>query len=292
MLSINMSKASMKIAARTALIVGVLGVTATLALARTNPTETTFSCAGLDLKVDSHTTYNGATMPKLSWSLKDLVPGVDHFFNFPDVKPGDTGETTMSMHLQKSSAWMCLDFKNLKDKDNGNNEPESHVDANGAAGGELSKGVEFFAWQENDGDNKFEVGEKPLFGTSSQPAFVALNNKTYTLADSKHGPAWTTNKTRYIGVAWCAGHMSVNTATAAISCDGTVLGNGVQTDSFSVDVTLRALPSQDNPKFVCDTETKTADNDPHDGGKKNDDDNGKHYTWNQQSNGNGWGWSH
>ncbi|MCA9354918.1 MAG: hypothetical protein KC877_05340, partial [Candidatus Kaiserbacteria bacterium] len=126
---------------------------------------------GLELTIDSHATYNGEFQPQLSWDLKDLVPGVDHFFDFENVLPGDTGTTTISIHVDKDDAYVCLNFENLIDKENATgdddtvNEPESHEDFE--AGGELADGMEFFAWFD-DGDNVFEVGEKPLFGTSTQ----------------------------------------------------------------------------------------------------------------------------
>ncbi|NTV44255.1 MAG: hypothetical protein HGA67_00990 [Candidatus Yonathbacteria bacterium] len=285
-----MTHISTIIMARVVLIAGMLGITAALALARTAPSELTFACEGLELKVDSRTIYNGTLMPKLSWSLKNLKPGIDHFFNFPDIKPGDTGTTTISLHPQKSNAWMCLDFTNLEDKENGMNEPESSEDKTKKKG-ELSKRVQFFAWID-DGDNVFEVGEKPVLGTTSLSAYDALNDKTYTLADTKSGPAWRKDKTRYVGVTWCAGRLTVDVVTARMFCDGTALGNQSQTDSFSFDVALRAVPAQDNPKFVCNSEksdSKGGHDDKRgrvtkdDGKKKDTNDGGKQYTWYQKA---------
>lgn len=203
---------------------------------------------GLEMKIDSHVVYNGVFQPSLSWDLKNLIPGVDKFFNFDDVKPGDTGTSTISIHIKKNPAYVCLDFKNLKDRENGENEPESLVDTE--PGGELSRGLEFFAWFD-DGDNHFEVGEEPLFGTSSQSAVQVLKNKTYPLADASNGPAFAKNSTHYVGVAWCAGDLTVDLATAGVSCDGEMLGNAAQTDSMSVDIRLRAVPAVQQKNFMC-----------------------------------------
>ncbi len=204
---------------------------------------------GLELKINSKTYYNGAYMPALSWHLKNLVPGVDKFWNFDDVKPGDTGTSSISIHIKKSPAYVCLDFVNLKNDENTVNEPESAVDTTPFEG-ELAAGLEFFAWRD-DGDNKFEVGEKPLFGTSTQSAVKVLNEKTYTLADSQTGSPYADGSTHYVGIYWCAGNLTVDLSTGTARCDGKVLGNEAQTDSMSVDVKIRAVQSKYNTKFLC-----------------------------------------
>ncbi|HWO07767.1 MAG TPA: hypothetical protein VNM40_04285 [Candidatus Paceibacterota bacterium] len=212
----------------------------------------TFANGSFNLKIDSTATYNGVLQPKSTWALKNLNPGSDKFFNLKDVRPGDQGEATISFHVNKDS-WICLDFENLKERENGRNEPEGQEDDSGGSNsGELADGTEFFAWYD-DGDNIFEIGEKPIFGTSTdkQAATITLNNKTYALADSIAGDAFKANKTSYIGIQWCAGDMQVNLATAVITCDASALGNEAQTDSFSVDIGFRAVPSKDNKKFTC-----------------------------------------
>ena len=205
-----------------------------------------------DLKIDSTASWNGVLQPSSTWALKNLKPMSDKFFNISDVKPGDRGEATISLHVNKD-AWVCLDFENLKEKENGRNEPELLEDNSGGANsGELADGTEFFGWRD-DGDNIFEVGEIPLFGTSTsrQAATKVLNQMTYALADSKTGNPLTASTTRYIGIEWCAGDLVVDVPTATITCDGEVLGNEAQTDSFSVDVSFRAVPVKDNKKFTC-----------------------------------------
>jgi|GEM_PF-1727653 len=216
---------------------------------------------GFNLKIDSKATWNGVVQPQSTWELKNLVPGSDKFFNIGDVKPGDEGEATISFHVNKDS-WICLDFENLKENENGRNEPELLEDNSGGSNtGELADGTEFFAWYDDKktggatpGDNIFQVGEKPIFGTTTgnQAATKVLKNKTYVLADSLSGAAFKKGVTKYIGIQWCAGDMVVNLATAVITCDPTTMGNEAQTDSFSVDIGFRAVPSKDNKKFRCD----------------------------------------
>lgn len=219
---------------------------------------------GLDLKIDSRAYYNGAPYPKSTWTLKDLKPHADKFFKFWDVKPGDYGRTVISIHPKKSSAWACLTFENLKEAENGRNEPEKEEDTSGAPGsGELADGTEFFAWFD-DGDTIYEVGEKALFGTTTQSAVQTLKDKTYPLADWKHGTAFPKDSTKYVGIAWCAGNLTVNLATAQISCDGSTLGNEAQTDSFTVDVSITAVPSRDEPKYLCNGKKEYPHYDHHD----------------------------
>jgi hypothetical protein len=208
----------------------------------------TFATGGLNLKVDSEATYNGFPWPSGTWGLKNLKPGIDKFWNFDDIKPGDKGENTISLHVDKD-AWICLEFLNLKDFENNENEPESLEDTE--AGGELSENIEFFAWRD-DGDNIFEVGEKPIFGTTTQKAVQVLNNQVYPIADYKHGPAIPKYQTKYFGIYWCAGDLTVDVPTAALICDGEAMGNNSQTDSMTVDVQLFAVAKYDKPKFTCD----------------------------------------
>ena len=207
---------------------------------------------GLELKVDSRAVYNGVLQPALSWKLKDLVPGVDHFFNFDDVKPGDMGQHTISLHVKKNPAYVCLDFNNLKDFENDVNEPESIVDH--FSGGELSKNLEFFAWRD-DGDNVFEKNEKVIFGASAtETASTLLSSTTYAVADANSGNSCAVDSINYVGIIWCAGDLQVDLKKAKVSCDGSGLGNIIQTDSMSVDVILRAVQANTNNGFKCKKE--------------------------------------
>jgi hypothetical protein len=207
--------------------------------------------------------------------MKNLVPGADHFFNYPDVKPGDFGCNVISMHVTTGDAFLCMDFGNLKNNDNGVNEPESIVDPNGSTTGELAGGLQFFGWVDN-GDGIYQSTEKILFGTSTKSALTVLNNKSYPIGDSKSGGACKQNDTRYFATCWCAGALTVNTTTGKMTCDGSALGNAAQTDSMTLDVSIRAISSQENPKFICSTSTATSTpGDPKGGGDDGKGDDGK-----------------
>ena len=261
-----MSTTIIKIVGRGILLAGFFALVVTALYARGIEPGVTFATYGIDLKIDSEATYNGVSVPSGTWELKNLVPGVDKFWNFYDIKPGDYGENTISMHVKKADAWLCLDFSNLTSADNDQNEPESLEDSDGTLNGELADGMEFFGWLD-DGDNKFEKEEKPLFGTTTQSASIVLDDKTYVIGDAGNGNSCKVNQSRYVGIYWCAGNLSVNLSTNTISCDGSTLGNEAQTDSMSVDVSIRAMPSKENPKFLCGK-----DKPPHDGDDNDDED--------------------
>lgn len=248
------------IAARALLAAGVLSLAVGLYYVRAQ--EPGFTYAGhtsgggsIDLRIDSQASYRGAPWSSGTWALKNLVPGVDKFFNFGDIKPGDWGENTISLHNKggKDPLWVCLTFYNLLNGENGENEPESLVDSTPDVG-ELTSTMEFFAWHD-DGDNVFEVGEKPIFGTSTQTANPVLAGKTYAIADYGTGNPIPSGGSDYFGIYWCAGDLTVNVATATLTCNGASVGNEVQTDTMKVDVQLTAVSAKDEKKFMCSSVT-------------------------------------
>lgn len=242
------------IGARVLLAAGVLSLAVGLFVVRADTTGFTYATESIDLKIDSQASYNGKPWAPGTWSLKDLKPYVDKFWNFSDIKPGDWGENTVSLHnkSKKDPIYVCLTFFNLLNGENGINEPESHVDSTPATG-ELTGVMEFFAWHD-DGDNVFEKGEKPIFGTSTpQAANVLLAGKTYPLYDYKNNGSIPAGGKKYFGIYWCAGDLSVNVANATITCNGSATSNASQTDTMKVDVELTAVSAKDEPKFECKT---------------------------------------
>jgi len=246
-------------------------------------TGNTFTAGAIDLKVDSQQHYNNAVCtngvwaleagqtaqlnqyPVIgsacdgSWELTDL--GVQKFFNFGDVKPGDSGENTISLHVDNNDAWACVDVDVTKNDDKSSTEPEledgdTAEDAGNILDGELAQNVYFTAWAD-DGDNKWESGEPLLFSNVNGPASDVLDGKTYALADSQTGAGlpMAPGSTRYIGLAWCAGAQTVDTSANTISCNGSSMDNKTQTDSMEASVTFRVEQSRNNEGFVCTAPT-------------------------------------
>lgn len=191
-----------------------------------------FTAGAIDLKIDSTATYNGQPVATSTWEQKDLVPTSDKFFNFNDVKPGDTGSNTISVHVISNNAWVCAYVKNLTNDDNGINEPEgaSGDTTDGTGKGELKDSMNWIVWRDTNGDGIKDVGESPLTSGHPSEGVLALYDST-----TATGPL-VGNNTGYIGVAW--------------ELPATV-GNEVQTDSMTGDVSFYAVQSRNNDGFKC-----------------------------------------
>src|SRR3989338_606240 len=87
----------------------------------------TLAAGAIDLGIDNESYYNGAFNPGTSWDLSynlsdEEGPGPNGsylFFNFNDLKPGDEGEDTISIHVDNNDAWACMAFDVTSDQDNG-----------------------------------------------------------------------------------------------------------------------------------------------------------------------------
>ena len=102
-------------------------------------TGNTFTAGSIDLTVDSTQHYNGNTCTLVTgnasssylwvgnspypkgpcdgtWLPKNL--GAEKFFNFPDVKPGDQGEDTISLHVGTNDAYACVDVSITSNAEN------------------------------------------------------------------------------------------------------------------------------------------------------------------------------
>lgn len=259
-------------------------------------TGNTFTAGAIDLKVDSEQHYNGhecipnpneltaTNMPYVwgpgtnpypvegtacdgTWKETDL--GAQKFFNFTDVKPGDSGENTISLHVINNDAWACVDVAVTKNDDMSSTEPELYgtgdvLDTVSTMDGELAQNVYFTAWAD-DGDNVWESGEMLLFSNDSGPASDVLGGKTYALADATTGLPMPgsddASAVRYIGLAWCAGMQTVDTNNYTIGCSNASMGNDTQTDSLEASVAFRVVQARNNPNFYCDGRVVTGPND-------------------------------
>ncbi len=187
-----------------------------------------------------------------SWPAGDLTS--EKFWDLIDVKPGDYGENTISMHVEDNPVWACIDIFNLNNAENDRIDPE--VEAldltDDPQGGELAQNIHFTAWAD-DGDNIWEQGEPLLFTNEQGPASDVLNGKTYTLVDSASllPTPFPGGSTQNLGLAWCAGTMTIDGINFTITCDGASMGNESQTDSLTADVRFRVEQHRNNPDFLC-----------------------------------------
>lgn len=226
-------------------------------------TGNTFTAGAIDLKVDSKQSYNGnvcqlgnfdndintpetygwvgnAAYPVVgtacsgAWAvMKDLVPTVDKFFNFGDVKPGDSGSNSISLHVFNNDAYVCATVANLKNDDLGLTEPEQSAPANdntnGVGNGELQQKMLVTIWKDTDGDNVLGGGETVLYGPAPAQA------GTWPLYTPAMG-ALAGETTAWLGVKW-----ELPLAT----------GNEVQTDSLTADISFKVEQARNNPNFTC-----------------------------------------
>ncbi|MEX0931758.1 MAG: TasA family protein [Candidatus Paceibacterota bacterium] len=183
-----------------------------------------------------------------TWTLTDLTG--EKFFSFDDVKPGDMGENTISIHVENNEAWACVAVSNVEQADNTQTEPESSVDTDGLDSGELGGVLNFFAWAD-DGDNIYEPGEDEVPFTQNPVSGNDIEDGVWAIADSSTGTPLDPNATAYVGVQWCAGDMTVDHNTGTITCDGTNVGNESQTDSMTADIEFTVVQSRNNLEFIC-----------------------------------------
>jgi hypothetical protein len=235
-------------------------------------TGNTFATGVVDLKIDneSYATDEWGKLyfsPSTSWNLSNLAGKL--FFNFTDIKPGDIGEDTISIHVNNNNAWSCMNINLSGTPENGQNEPELAVDPTvGTNDGELQNHLYFTFWAD-DGDNVFEQGEKVFKQGLTRDIF---NGENWALADSQTnvwngtGPLLGAT-TKYIGKAWCFGTMVSTPLTqdglgktgangplfrgSGFSCSGADVGNIVQSDGIKVDVSFSVVQSRGNGSFLC-----------------------------------------
>jgi hypothetical protein len=235
-------------------------------------TGNTFASGVIDLKVDNESYFTDdfgklVFSPTTSWSLSSLAGKL--FFNFLDIKPGDIGEDTISLHVSNNNAWACMNVKIT------------------AKTGELQNYVNFVFWAD-DGDNVYEKGEKIFKRGLAKDIF---DGKNWTIADAS-GNIWScykkdsilANSVKYIGKAWCFGKLTESPVNqdgkgktgnngplvrgTGIKCDGKDVGNIAQNDSIKADVSFIVEQSRNNSEFTC--------KDNHDDSNHKDDKN-NHY---------------
>ncbi len=204
-------------------------------------------------KETAYNLANPSNVPKAgdacagTWEMTDLEGEVAYkFFNYGDLKPGDNGENTISLHVNNNDAYMCATVDVTEDLDNTLTEPESDVpDPDGLATGELDSELELIIW-EDDGDNVLETAEIAdiLVETESATGIEG----TYPLYTPALGaiPATTT---KYVGVYWCYGDL--NRVGTVLTCDGAPVTNVSQTDSLKADITFYVEQARNNPNFTC-----------------------------------------
>lgn len=241
----------------------------------------TFTAGAIDLTIDNASyavdytipNFNDPTgalaaSPNTSWSLNNLTDQL--FFNFADLKPGDFGEDTISLHVDTNDAYACMRANITANDDNTIVEPEDQEDgtpgnnSDGTPTGDLADQLNFAFWAETDGDNVFEDDETTFWTGTAESLF---NDQWTALADSAGGPLQsplTGGGTYFVGKFWCFGEIAETPKVednsnqgplirgTGFTCNGGAIDNNLaQTDSIGVDVSFHAIQSRNNGSFTC-----------------------------------------
>ena len=258
-------------------------------------TGNTFAAGDIDLKIDNESYAIDYTIPGVvdpigrlaastntSWNLRDLT--VEKFFDFADLKPGDYGEDTISIHVGSNDAWVCAEANITADLDNDITEPEdeefapSNDNIDGTTDGDLDSELNFAFWVD-DGDNVLEEDEVDDIFINGDLASMGAQGQV-ALADSDEsilpndGPI-PGDSTFYIAKAWCFGNLTSGAVTqdglgkvgtpenpnntpngplvrgTGVDCDGSGTSNLAQTDSVVGDITFYAEQARNNGSFQC-----------------------------------------
>ena len=244
-------------------VVAILVAGATGAFFSDTETSTgnTFTAGAIDLKIDNESYYNGVFNEGTSWLQPADLDG-QLFFDFRDLKPGDWGEDTISLHINNNDAYACVDVRLDSNDDNGITEPEGEDgdQTDGPGNGELASAINFYWWAD-DGDNVFEDDET-LLPAGSLDSLSVGEVATVALADSEGGifnGLLTGDQTYYIGKAWCFGDSQFEAYPQGdtgpierpVICDGSEEDNTTQTDSLTATISFMAVQSRNNDNFVC-----------------------------------------
>jgi predicted ribosomally synthesized peptide with SipW-like signal peptide len=234
-------------------------------------TGNTFTAGDIDLQIDneSYVTNNEGTLvasPENSWSISNLTNQL--FFSFSDVKPGDIGEDTISVHVGSNDAWACMAADITATPENSLVDPETDAgDVGPASGdnGELQGYINFAFWKD-DGDNVYEVGEQQITQLVGSAEAVFSGNWV-TLADSSTGVPLDGGSTSYVAKAWCFGGLTGTPIAqdglgktgsngplargTGFTCNGSGANNVAQTDGVVIDVSFQAVQARNNGQFLC-----------------------------------------
>ncbi|MDO8471146.1 MAG: SipW-dependent-type signal peptide-containing protein [bacterium] len=251
----------------------VIGATGAFFSDTETSTGNTFTAGAIDLTVDNESYVTNpktgllAASPNTSWTLSDLTGQL--FFNFSDLKPGDIGEDTISLHVDSNDAWLCAAARVTDNSDQTCTEPELGDDSTctspGLSQGELGGRLNFAFWAD-DGDNVYEQGERifldgPIsdIGAAGQ---IALADSVKNVWQQTGGGALPGGTTKYIGKAWCFGDLvavgaipgdgtPIARQTTGFTCSGEDVNNASQTDRVMGDIQFYAEQARNNSEFTC-----------------------------------------
>ncbi|GAB7092984.1 hypothetical protein JCM30237_01360 [Halolamina litorea] len=147
-------------------------------------------------------------------------------FTLDDIKPGDSGEVTISLHICDNPAWVKMNGSLYDNLENGMSEPEMEADdLNPGEIGELADEIQVCVWYDEDCDNVYEAT-----GTGQQQELeVALVSDTSGSMSGANLTALKNAATSFVG------NLSSPDEAAAISfSSGTSLDQQLTTNYSAV----------------------------------------------------------
>ena len=229
-------------------IVSAVVIGATMAYFGDTETSTgnTLTAGSIDLKIDYRCEGGECEV-----GFHDLDG--DHYFSECDIKPGDTGEVTISWHISDNKSWGRLRIDDIVDYEYDCTEPEAVEDTSceynptdpGEGLGELSQYLTFTAWMDEgsvegwqceyeqggctadpkEGNNIFDAGTYDSYIAQDIPVNEFKNG--IVLPDELDP-----NKVYFVGFEW---KLPGDTP------------NVVQTDSMTASIIAEAVQSRNNP---------------------------------------------
>lgn len=101
-----------------------------------------------------------------TWSEDEFDDAIHKFFSFNDVKPGDYGENTISLHVYDNDAWGQIRVEDIVDNEGTCVEPELDDDPTCVAStspGDLRENMLFYVWLDQGSEPGFQNGDKEPF---------------------------------------------------------------------------------------------------------------------------------
>ena len=182
-----------------ALVVALIG-TGTWALFSDTETSTgnQMTAGIIDLEVDcaGDTTFS---------AMDDPLDKIFEYLPANDIKPGDDGEVTISLHLKTNSndADLWMQVLNILNFGGLNPEPEQVAEASPATvDDDIASEIMVHLWFETDGDNVWESGETHLYGTDTTYATLAGLETAGTAGVLTVKDGAVASTTYYVGWEW------------------------------------------------------------------------------------------
>lgn len=209
---------------------------------------------------------------ELSWTEADLEQGVHKFFDFDDVKPGDVGEDTVSLHVYDNDAWGRMVVTVTGDSDRTCTSSEQVAEADACVDpdgpGELRENLDFLIWLDegitpgfqNTGNVK-DVGEGDNLKQETEVGLVSAgaldaDGETHPIweglaaAYAAHGCTDIDGQTNYAlchGLAQDGRMVASTTYYFGIGWDlPPETGNEAQTDTFEADIAFEVEQHRNN----------------------------------------------